>query len=278
MRIDGHVHIDAGAVAQKRLLDEMRKAGVDGACLMSLPPSDARRASDRIGNVLSWTKGRKELYPFFWIDPTAEDAARQVEQAVISGVVGFKVICSKHAPDDPRAMATYHAIAERGKPILFHSGILWDGRPSSAFNRPAAFECLLEVPRLRFSLAHMSWPWLDECVAVYGKFLRATISQPEEAPEMFVDLTPGTPPIYREEALTKLFTVGYDVADNVIFGTDTVTSGYNVRWSREWQVQDEAIMNRLRVGSDVVAKVFGGNLLRWLDGTPKKRPAPKMGE
>lgn len=28
---------------------------------------------------------------------------------------------------------------------------------------------------------------------------------------MFLDLTPGTPEIYRRDLLTKLFTIGYDV-------------------------------------------------------------------
>ena len=44
--------------------------------------------------------------------------------------------------------------------------------------------------------------------------------------EMFIDTTLGTPVIYRNEVLTKLLTVGYDVLDNIIFGTNCNTSEY----------------------------------------------------
>ena len=71
---------------------------------------------------------------------------------------------------------------------------------------------------MRFSLAHISWPWCDELIAAYGKILNASASRADYRGEMFVDITPGTPTIYRREALTKLFTVGYDIQDNVIFG------------------------------------------------------------
>lgn len=276
MRMDAHIHIMPGPVEQDRLLREMALAGMDGGCLISEGPSAKATPAERLERLMAWTKGAESLHPLFWIDPVAGSALEQVEQAVAAGVAGFKVICSAHAPGDPQALATFKAIADRNKPILFHSGILWDGRPSSENNRPAAFEALLEVPGLRFSLAHMSWPWIDECVAVYGKFLNSLLYR-ETAPEMFVDMTPGTPEIYRAEALTKFFTVGYDVADNMIFGSDCVTTGYNVKWVREWQERDEAIMGRLGIGPEGCARVFGGNILRWLSGAKKDRKAPRMG-
>ena len=100
-------------------------------------------------------------------------------------------------------------------------------KPSSPFNRPAEFEALLAVKGLTFCLAHIGWPWCDEMIAVYGNSSTRTLKH-ADAGEMFIDLTPGTPPIYRKEALTKLFTVGYDIEDNVIFGTDCTADDYNV--------------------------------------------------
>lgn len=284
MRLDCHIHIGSGAAQPARLRREMRLAGVDGGCLISQPPAWWRRgklvaapASQRLANLKAWTAKEPAVFPLFWIDPTEPDAMRQVAEAVAAGVAGFKVICSAHAPDDPRAMPVYRAIARHDKPMLFHSGILWDGRASSMFNRPAAFEALLDVPYLRFALAHMSWPWLDECLAVYGKFLSAARMRPD-APEMFIDLTPGTPPIYRKEALTKLYTVGYDVKENVLFGTDCATATYNAAWSREWQERDGAILETLGVGREAVAGYFGGNLRRWLGGGRRTRRPPAQGE
>jgi hypothetical protein len=106
--------------------------------------------------------------------------------------------------------------------MLFHSGILYDGRDTSRYNRPAEFECLLDVPGLRFAMAHISWPWCDEMIALYGKFQAAHGSR-ADVPELFIDTTPGTPAIYRRDALTKVFTVGFDVKHNVLFGSDSVT-------------------------------------------------------
>ena len=58
-------------------------------------------------------------------------------------------------------MKVYNEIAKHEKPVLFHSGILWDGLNSSSTTSPR-FEALLEVNGLKFALAHVSWPWHDE--------------------------------------------------------------------------------------------------------------------
>ena len=100
---------------------------------------------------------------------------------------------------------------------------------------------------------------------MYGKFLHARKVR-SEAPEMFIDLTPGTPEIYRAEALTKLFTVGYAVAENVLFGTDVNTQEYDVPWASAWQARDQAILEKLGIGERIRRQYFGGNLLRWLSG------------
>lgn len=283
MRIDGHVHLDEQGADPQRLMTALQAAGMDGAALISPPPTRwqggrlvSAPAAARLSALRQWTAAQPALCPIYWIDPTAPDAVAEVTRAVAAGAQGFKVICSAHAPDDPRAMPVYRAIAALDKPVLFHSGILWDGRASSVFNRPAAFEALLEVPRLRFALAHISWPWVDECIAVYGKFLNATSQRPD-APEMFVDTTPGTPPIYREEALTKLFTVGYDVTGNVMFGTDCSGGDYNVKWAHEWQARDEAILSHLGLAAAARAAYFGGNFQRWLRGPSRTASAPQPG-
>ena len=101
-------------------------------------------------------------------------------------------------------------------------------------------------------------------IAVYGKFLNAYDRRPDLSVEMFVDITPGTPPIYRRDALTKLFTVGYDVENNVIFGSDCEASDYNVGWSREWIARDDEIYEQIGVGRDIRNKIYRDNLLRFL--------------
>jgi predicted TIM-barrel fold metal-dependent hydrolase len=268
--LDGHIHLAAGESDPEGLAESLRAAGIDGGALISRSPasfagpSEALSAAARLEGLLEWTRERPQLAPLFWIDPMEAGAGAQVAAAVRRGAAGFKVIPSRHAVGAPAAMEVYRAIAEAGRPILFHCGILWDGRPSSARCRPAEFEALLDVPGLRFALAHAGWPWCDELIAVYGKFQMARRTRPDLDVEMFVDTTPGTPPIYRREVLRRLFTVGYDVEDNVFFGTDGVAPGYDVEWAREWIERDRGILADLGLDDAVIEKVFAGNLRRFL--------------
>lgn len=270
MVLDTHIHIHAGPVESASFAEGLSGAGIRGAVLLSLSPASCgiwpgpRGTSARLDNLFEWVQGQPSLIPFYWIDPTEADAVKQVAQAVDRGVKGFKIMCNHFYPRDARAMGTYRAIGEAGRPVLFHSGILWDGTDSSRFNRPGEFEALLEVPHLRFALAHISWPWVDECLAVYGKFQAAFRSRPELSCEMFIDTTPGTPPIYRQEALTKLFTIGYKVENNVLFGTDINTEHCAFNYAKSWIDRDRAIYDSLGLDDSAKEKIFSGNLKRFL--------------
>ncbi len=270
MILDGHIHIGNGEIDRSAFVSRLKEAGVDGGVVISLPPAAFRAiagsapVSRRLDELMSLTRATPNLYPFFWIDPMEDDALEQVEKAVKQGVAGFKVICHNYDVSAVRAMKVFLAIAAHEKPILFHSGILWDGAASSRFNRPVQFESLLEVDGLRFCLAHISWPWVDELIAVYGKFLNAYTRRPDLSVEMFIDLTPGTPPLYRRDALVKVFTVGYDVETNVIFGSDCEVNDYNTNWVREWITRDTEIYKEIGLKESTRNKVFSENLLRFL--------------
>ena len=237
--LDGHIHIMSDGIEnQMDFLQKLGQSGIDGGIVISMPPSDfpsfATTAPPhvRIQHVLNWCELNPNLYPFYWIDPLDDSAAEQVDIAVDQGVMGFKIICDRYFPWHEKAMEVYSRIAKTNRPILFHSGILWDAKHSSRFNRPSEFEVLLDIDGLRFCLAHISWPWCDELIAVYGKFMNVYRKNPNQQVEMFIDIAPGTPPIYRKEALSKLFTVGYDIENNVIFGTDSSANAYNVKWAK----------------------------------------------
>ena len=267
--LDGHIHIGDPNADRGHFMRSLHSAGFEGALVISPSPASFRNSADhtdwqsRLNDLECWSLLSPKLYPFFWIDPLEEDAERQID-TMSDRVAGFKVICNRFYPSDERAMKVFRHIASLNKPILFHSGILWDTMDSARYNRPGEFECLLEAPGLKFALAHISWPWCDECIAVYGKLLNAHRVRPEIASEMFIDMTPGTPPIYRREVLTKLFTVGYDVQSNVIFGSDGCVDSYDAEWVGQWIKRDNDIYSELGISEEARKLIFGGNLLRFL--------------
>jgi predicted TIM-barrel fold metal-dependent hydrolase len=171
-------------------------------------------------------------------------------------------------------MALLRKIASLNVPVIFHTGILWDGNVSSSYNRPINWEALIEIEGIRFSMGHCSWPWVDECIAVYGKFLHYYNTRISS--EMFFDITPGTPEIYRRDLLTKLFTVGYDVENNIMFGTDSLTNDYNPSWLKKWLTLDNKIMDDLNISSDVRKKIYEDNFMRFLNGEDVSHVLPHI--
>ena len=277
-RYDAHVHVYPGKPNPEAYAKSLADAGFAGGVVLSTNPDplddspmpDPETAMDE---AIAWASGSKTIYPFYWINPVLDNACDLVDLAVEKGMFGFKCLPGRYFPGDPKALKVYEKIAKAGKPVLFHSGILWDGRPSSKFTRPGNYEELIDIVGLRFCLAHVSWPWCDECIAVYGKFLNALTRADRPRAEMFIDVTPGTPKIYRKEVLAKLFTIGYDVAERVQFGSDCRANSYAKSWSMDWMKTDDAIYDELGVDKDDVYRrgfqkfLFGG-------GAAKRCPTP----
>ena len=268
--LDGHIHIRDGSDDRDDFLHKLQEAEVAGGLIISLPPpafpgvAHSLPCAERLDNLFFWTAGNDSMFPIYWVDPLEEDACGQIDQALQHGVMGFKVICDRFYPADQRAMEVFRYIAKAGMPILFHSGILWDGKASSRYCRPLGFEALLYIDGLKFSLAHVGWPWCDELIAVYGKFLNAYTRRLDLSVEMFIDITPGTPEIYRQEALNKLFTIGYDVQHNIIFGSDSDVNDYNIAWTRQWIERDNSIYQQIGLKQNILQSIYRDNLRRFL--------------
>ena len=272
MKYDMHIHCWDKPVDPEKLLQKLSKCGMDGGVVFSYWPKEHRAdgidLESRLNQVLTVCKEHPgRLFPVLWIHPHEPNAPAIAEEAVKRGIMGFKMICNNYYVSDPDSMALVEKIRDLGKPIFFHSGILWDGGDSSRYNRPLNWECLVNMKGLRFSLGHCSWPWIDECIALYGMFLNAYANG--MGAEMFFDTTPGTPAIYRKELLTKLYTVGYDVADNVMFGTDCSADNYNYNWTRKWVDADGTILRELGADDTVFQKMYYDNLMRFLGLTPR---------
>lgn len=280
---DSHIHVLGGEPDPEKLFASIKSAGLAGCCIFSQPPTRKNRShpippapEKAMDECIRWASASPTIYPFYYIDPTAPDAVDLVDLAVEKGFYGFKVIRNDGYPCDDKTIPVYQRIAGHGKPLTFHTGILWDGCNSSKYFHPANWEGLLSCPGLRFALCHISWPWCDECIAVYGKFLNAiTRNGWRNVPEMFIDSTPGTPKIYRKEALTKVHTVGYDVFDHVMFGTDCRVSKYNVKWATDWIATDNRIYDELGLGEKIRDSTYRTALARYLfGGDNSNRKAP----
>lgn len=273
MRFDCHMHTrpftqygDMQRFDRQAFLEDLHTAGFDGAAVYSLSPNMFAdyTVEQRMDAALTVCEGQKTLFPFFWIDPMDEQAEKQVELAVQKGFSAFKMSGILYNPACERSLAIIEQIAATGKPIMFHSGICWDAENSAANHRPMNFEAMLKIPNLRFCLAHVSWPWYDECIAVYGKIRNAFVSKRRSC-EMFIDVTPGTPKIYREEVFRKLLGC-YDMRKNLMFGTDCNTAKYDVLKSKTWQDTDNALYEKYvqHDVEDFKDHVYGLNLLRFL--------------
>lgn len=264
---DSHIHMMKEG-NKEDFYHSVHEAGITGGIVLSLPPgtfdNNTYSISQRLEKVLALTENKENFFPFYFIDPLEKDARSQVDAAVSLGIAGFKIMCIDDYPDNKTAMRVYERIAYYDKPVLFHSGILWNSKNSSNFNRPANFECLINVPGLRFALAHVGWPWYDECLAVFGKYIHSNLCGNNNT--MFIDVTPGTPEIYRKEVLEKLFRIGYDVEDFVIWGTDNSCENYNVEWTRNWARIDGDIFRGLELAGEQVGKIFENNMLKFIRG------------
>jgi len=277
-RYDTHIHIYKSGIGTPRPEEfwrEMQSAGIAGGCLFSASPKpqplvgkplfeDPEKAMD---NCIGWCAASPTLYPFYWIDPGAPNALELVDMALAKGFYGFKVIRNNGMPCDDRTMPVYAKIAESGRPLLFHSGILFDGMPSSQYFHPVNFEPLLDLPKLRFALAHVSWPWHDECIAVYGKIRCANVKCREgKAPRMFIDTTVGSPRHYRKDVLSALYSV-YNVTDRVLFGTDHYVAHYDPDGDTKKDMAfDDRILAELGKDEQVIDSYYRKALSKFLFG------------
>jgi len=223
MYCDGHVHC-RGEVDGSEVLKEMDRVEMEKVVLLAPHVQTA----DQFGPSLEVIKAAcapdpDRLIGFAWIEPTLPEAVEHVRRAAEAGLKGIKMIPNHWYPYEERLFPVYEEIERLRLPILFHSGILFSNMDSSRFCQPVYYEVMLHFPRIKFSLAHISWPWTDECIAVFGR-MRASAGR-GHVPElqMYIDITRGTPGFYRVDALERA--LKYVGPERLIFGSDSVLPG-----------------------------------------------------
>ncbi len=254
---DSHIHLNYGPCdTPAEFMKKTAAAGVTaGNIFCPAAHHDIGRADGdyrwqaRLDYVLEFTSGTPGFLPFFRFDPTEPDVVEQIETAAEKGIKGYKIICEQYYPRD--CMKACEAVAATGMPLMFHSGILGGARDqlSGKFNRPLEFECLFNVKNLRFSMAHVGWPWVDEYMGIVCKTF--FVWDQEFNNHLYFDLTPGTPAYYRRETLRKLYLCGYPVKEFVLWGSDCVANEYSSSYAKFWLDLDAKLMDEIVKDSEL---------------------------
>ena len=193
------------------------------------------------------------LIPFGSVDPWKGRAgAREVKRLVEDqGVRGFKFHSSIQgiAPNDPIGYPVYEAIEEAGVPALFHSGQtgIGAGVPGGGgirlkYSNPMHVDDLaVDFPELRIILAHPSFPWQDEALAVAN-----------HKPYVYIDLSGWSPKYFPPQLVQYANSL---LQDKVLFGSDfpVITPD---RWLADFE--------KLEIKESVRPKILKDNAVRLL--------------
>ncbi len=175
-----------------------------------------RIANEEVAEVAA--ENNDALIPFASIDPArgkmgVREARRLIEDY---GVRGFKFHPSMQAfyPNDRLAYPLYEVIAEAGLPALFHTGQtgVGAGLPGGMgvklkYSNPIYLDDVAaDFPTLTLIMAHPSFPWQDEALAI------AT-----HKPNTYIDLSGWSPKYFPQNLVHYSNSL---LKDRVLFGTD----------------------------------------------------------
>jgi len=158
------------------------------------------------------------LIPFASIDPAkGQHGAREARRLIADyGVRGFKFHPSLQGfyPNDRQAYVLYEAIAEAKLPALFHTGQTGVGARVRGglgvrlkYSNPMFLDDVaVDFPDMTIILAHPSFPWQDEALAV------AT-----HKPNVYIDLSGWSPKYFPANLVQYANTL---LKDRVLFGSD----------------------------------------------------------
>ncbi|WP_449291524.1 amidohydrolase family protein [Nonomuraea maritima] len=193
------------------------------------------------------------LIPFASVDPWKGRAGvREAVRLVTEhGVRGFKFhpAIQGFSPDDRMAYPLYEAIEELGAIALFHTGQtgIGAGVPGGAgirlkYGNPMLVDDVAaDFPNLKIILAHPSFPWQDEALAVAV-----------HKPTVHIDLSGWSPKYFPPQLVRYANTL---LKDKVLFGSD-----YPVISPDRWL----ADFDRLDIKPEVRPKILKDNAVRLL--------------
>lgn len=193
------------------------------------------------------------LLPFASVDPWRGKAGVRAARRLVEeyGVRGFKFHPSIQgfSPNDRMAYPLYEAIEEMGVPALFHTGQtgIGAGVPGGGgirlkqSNPMLVDDVAVDFPELRIILAHPSFPWQDEALAVAN-----------HKPYVYIDLSGWSPKYFPPQLVQYANSL---LQDKVLFGSD-----YPVITPDRWL----AAFDKLEIKPEVRPKILKHNAARLL--------------
>lgn len=264
MIIDAHLHC-TGTETAAGVLHSLDEAGIDMGVLLApfldngytMHDADSLRAAN--AHLARLVQGHADrLVGFAVLNPSLPGAVQDLQRAVDAGLRGVKMVPSGWYPYDDHVQPLFAKAAELELPLLFHSGIFIDGR-SSRFCRPTFFEALRDHPGVRVTLAHLSWPWTDEAIALGLIDLIHGVPAPQR---MFrFDLSFGPPPPYRLEVIRRALEV---LGPRCLqFGSDCFLPcpGRQIAERMGWLT---GLLDELHVSAEDREQVMSGTAATWL--------------
>jgi uncharacterized protein len=181
---------------------------------------EAGMGRKRLGNAQVLAAARENpdvVIPFASVDPhKGKLAVREARELIEAGARGFKFHPNIQAfwPNDRACYPLYEVIAEAGLIALFHSGTtgIGAGMPGGGgvrlkYSNPMAVDDVaVDFPELDIILAHPSFPWQEEALAIAV-----------HKPNVYIDLS-GWSPKYFPEILIQY--TNTRLKHKMLFGSD----------------------------------------------------------
>ncbi len=194
------------------------------------------------------------LIPFASVDPWRGKAAVRQARALIEeyGVRGFKFHPGLQAfhPNDPAVYPVYEVLQEHRMVALFHSGQtgIGAGLPGGGgirlkYSNPLDLDDVAaDFPDLPIVIAHPSFPWQDEALAVA-----------QHKPTVHIDLSGWSPKYFPPQLVRYANTL---LKDKVLFGSDYPVLTPD-RWLADFDALDIKPDVRPRILKDNAARLLG---------------------
>jgi uncharacterized protein len=241
--VDFHTHVDdvpalGWHLPVRAVLDQLDQAGVDRAVVMTIVDAPALRPDALEELAATCTSADGRLYPFARVHPWYEQApallARALDELGYRGVKLHGVSTLAHPGEEP-VLRLLRIAADRGVPVMFHSG-------DDPFTTPWELaDAARAVPDATVVLAH---------IGGYGHTEDA-IAVAEALPNVYLDTSATPYPLAIGDAVRRLG------AERVLFGSDAPGCPVPVELAK---------VRLAGLTDEQLELVLGGNALRILEG------------